>query len=261
MKKFYCLFFTLLFFSVCSAFSADMKFVQIDNLMFSSSNQQSIDNLENILQDINKQKDVEFIVFSGNNIAKPNTEDLESFLIRIKKIKTPCYFILGNKDVNKYKNLGKNEYVKLLQKNIKSHKKITSSNYVFEKNKMVFIVVDGSKEVFPNSMGYYKSDVLDWLEEQLIKYSDRKVVILQHFPLIPPAKRESHYTFKANEYLELLSTNNNVLAVISGHFGVNKEVEQNGIMHLSAPAAPSYKIIEILNYDSENPEFWSITKQ
>ena len=123
------------------------------------------------------------------------------------------------------------------------------------------MVIDGSKEVFPSSIGYYKSDVLDWLEEQLIKYNDKKVIILQHFPLIPPAKRESHYTFKAEEYLELLNENDNILAVVSGHFGVNREQEFKGIMHLSGPEAPSYKIIEILNYDSEKPEFWSITKQ
>jgi hypothetical protein len=39
-----------------------------------------------------------------------------------------------------------------------------------EKNKLVFIVVDGSKDVLPSSIGYYKNDTLDWLEEQLIKY-------------------------------------------------------------------------------------------
>ena len=110
-------------------------------------------------------------------------------------------------------------------------------------------------------MGYYKSKTLDWLEVELNKYFDKKIVILQHFPLIPPSKKESHYTFKAEEYLELLNTHNNVLAVISGHFGVDKEIEQNGILHISTTSAPNYKIIDILNYDSENPEFWSITKQ
>jgi predicted MPP superfamily phosphohydrolase len=261
MKKLYGFLITFIFFSICSAFSDDMKIVQVDNLMFSASNPKSLKTLEHLIQDINKQKNVDFVVFSGNNIAKPNVNDLEVFLVNAKKLKSPYYIILGNKDVNKYKNLGKEDYVKLLQKNVKTHKKITSPNYVFEKNKLIFIVVDGSKEVLPSSIGYYKTDVLDWLEEQLIKYNDRKIIILQHFPLIPPAKRESHYTFKADEYLELLSAHDNVLAVISGHFGTNKEQEHGGIMHLSAPGVPSYKIIEILDYDSEKPEFWSITKQ
>lgn len=261
MKKFYSFLITFLLFSISSVFSADMKIVQVDNLMFSASDQQSINVLENIIQDINKQKNVDFVVFSGNNIAKPNQNDLEVFLINAKKLKVPYYVILGNKDVNKHKKLGKYEYINLLQQNVKTHKKITSPNYVFEKNKLIFIVVDGSKEILPSSIGYYKEEVLDWLEEQLIKYNDRKVILLQHFPLIPPTKRESHYTFKANEYLELLDSHDNILAVISGHFGTNKEEEHNGIMHLTAPSAPAYKIIEILNYDSENPEFWSIIKQ
>ena len=63
MKKLYGLLITFLFFSICSAFCADMKFVQIDNLMFSASNQQSIVTLEHIIEDINKQKNIDFVVF------------------------------------------------------------------------------------------------------------------------------------------------------------------------------------------------------
>ena len=238
-----------------------MRFVQVDNLLYSYSNKNSQIQFENIINDINKQKNVDFIIFTGNNIEKPSIYNLNGFLSDAKKLKRPYYIILGNKDVNKYKGLGKDIYITSLQKKVKTHKKITSPNYVFIKNDIVFIVVDGSKEILPSSMGYYKSDVLDWLEEQLIKYNDKKVVILQHFPLIPPSKRESHYTFKADEYLDLLNSHNNVLAIISGHFGVNKEFEHEGIMHMSATGAPSYKIIDIINYDSEKPEFWSITKQ
>ena len=259
--RFFYLLLTLLFVSINSAFCADMRFIQVDNLLYSASNQTSIDMTEKLFNDINKQKDVKFIVFSGNNIVKPSKENLDGFLEQAKKLKHPYYIILGNKDVNKQKNLGKNDYLKIVSKKNRTHKKITSPNYVFEKKGLVFIVVDGSKDVIPTSMGYYKSKTLDWLEVELNKYFDKKIVILQHFPLIPPSKKESHYTFKAEEYLELLNSHNNVLAVISGHFGVDKEIEQNGILHISTTSAPNYKIIDILNYDSENPEFWSITKQ
>ena len=37
---------------------------------------------------------------------------------------------------------------------------------IFEKNNIVFIVVDGSKEVIPTPQGYYREETLDWLEEQ-----------------------------------------------------------------------------------------------
>ena len=48
----------------------------------------------------------------------------------------PYYFILGNKDINKQKDFGKNEYFSYLKKHVKTHKKINSPNYVFVKNKI-----------------------------------------------------------------------------------------------------------------------------
>lgn len=260
MKNFYILI-VFLFLSINTALSADMRFIQVDNLLFSASNQASINMTENLIKDINKQKNVEFIIFSGNNIAKPNKENLNEFLAQAKKLKYPYYIILGNKDVNKQKDLGKEDYLRIVSKQNRTHKKILSPNYIIEKKDIVFIVVDGSKDVIPSSMGYYKNNTLDWLEAQLNNYNDKKIVILQHFPLIPPSNKESHFTFKPQEYLELLSNHSNVLAVFSGHFGVDKEIKQNNILHVSTSSAPNYKIIDILNYDSENPEFWSITKQ
>ena len=52
-----------------------------------------------------------------------------------KKLKAPYYVTIGNKDVNKQKDFGKSEYVTMLKKKVKTHKKILSPNFVFEKNK------------------------------------------------------------------------------------------------------------------------------
>ena len=95
--------------------------------------------------------------------------------------------------------------MEILGKNIRFYKKIKSPCYVFEKNKWVFIVVDGAKEVIPTSGGYYKPEVLEWLAEQLNIYKNRKVVILQHFPIVPPALKETKYTYKAENYLSFLA--------------------------------------------------------
>ena len=261
MKKIFAI--LVLFFISSFAFvlADDMRFIQVDNLLYSSKNENSKKMFAKIIDDINRQKNVEFIVFSGNNIAKPDREILTSFLKEAKKLNRPYYVILGNKDVNKAKDLSKKDYMKIVSKKNRAHKRVSAPNYVFIKKGIVFIVVDGSKDVIPTSMGYYRAETLDWLEEQLNKYADKKVVILQHFPLVPPAKKESRYTFKADEYLELLKNHNNVLAVISGHFGVNKEVEVDNILHISTAAVPKYKIIDILDYKSEKPTFWSIDRQ
>ena len=240
-----------------SVLSADMRFVQIESLLYNDSKSEMF---KKMVSDINKLKNVNFVIFSGNNISKPNQKDLENFLNQAKSLKTPYYIVLGNKDVNKQKDLSKTTYTKILSKKVKTHRKIDSPNYTFEKKGILFIVVDGSKDVIPSSMGYYKSEVLLWLEEQLETNTNKKVVILQHFPLIPPSNKESHYTYKSDEYLDILSKYTNVKAVISGHFNVNNEKTVNNILHISTADAPNYRIIDILDYDSENPIFWSTIK-
>lgn len=248
----------IFFLTSLSTFSADMRFIQVDGMLYNSA---SNEKFANLIEKINNEKDVEFIVFTGNNISKPNSAELESFLKLAKKLKSPFYVVLGQKDVNKQKNLGKKEYVEILRKNVKTHKKINSPNYIFKKKGLVFIIADGSKEVIPTPNGYYRENVILWLDEQLDLYSDKKVIILQHYPLVPPTERETHYTYKADEYLRLLSEHKNVKAVFAGHFGVNKEEIYEGILHVSTTNAPKYRVVDILDYETENPTFWSTIKE
>ena len=257
MKKFLSLFITFLIVSTASVFASDMRFVQVSDLMFSANDEKSVDNFKDLVSDINKQKKVNFVVFTGKNIAKPDKKNLEGFLDNAKKLNKPYYVVLGNKDVNKQKDLSKAEYMQIVQKENRAHKKIETPNYIFEKNGLIFIVVDGSKEVIPSPIGYYKADTLKWLDEQLNLYKNKNVVILQHFPIVPPAKKEGRYTYKADEYLKLLNNHKNVKAVIAGHFGVNNEQSVQGILHIATGNAPSYRIIDILDYETPNPTFWS----
>lgn len=247
--------------STLSVFSADMRFIQIDGVFFNANDKTSVSKLQKMVDDINKQKDVEFVIFSGNNIARASQKNLEEFVKITKNLDMPYYFALGYKDVNKRKDFGKKEYTNYLKKKAKSHKKISSPNYVIEKKEVVFIVVDGSKEVIPTTQGYYKPETLDWLEKQLNKYYDKNVVLLQHFPIIPPEKRELYQTFKADEYLEMINNHKNIKAVFSGHFNMNKETTYENILHVSTANFPQYRIVDILDYETEKPVFWSTLKR
>ena len=260
MKNFLILLMAFISVSTASVIAADMKFAQVSDAMYSAGNEKSAENLTKIINDINKQKNISFVVFTGNNISKPEKKNLEEFLDIAKKLNPPYYVVLGNKDVNKQKDLGKAEYMKTVGKENRVHRKIESPNYVFEKNGVVFIVVDGSKEVIPSPIGYYKPDVLKWLDEQLSLNARKNVVILQHFPLVPPSKKENRYTYKAAEYLKLLESHKNVKAVVAGHYNVNNEQTVNGVLHISTENVPAYKIIEIIDYDTNNPSFWSFCR-
>ena len=259
MNKFWALLITFLITNHL-AYGADMRFIQVDGTLYNEKNAKKF---EKLIDKINSEKNVSFVVFTGNNIARPNKNNLEGFLNKAKTIKVPYYIVLGQKDVNKQKDLGKLDYMTFVKKKVKAYRKLktTSPNYLFEKNGIVFIVADGSKEVIPTAMGCYKEDVILWLDNKLDENKDKKVVILQHYPIVPPSKRETHYTFKADEYLRLLAEHKNVKAVIAGHFGVNNEQEVDGILHISTKNAPVYRVIDILDYDTENPTFWSTIKE
>ena len=257
MKKTFGLIFIFLL-TISAVFSEDMRFIQVDSALYNKS---SADKFEQLIEKINQEKNVEFIIFTGNNIAKSDKAELEAFLVSAKKLNKPYYVVLGQKDVYKKKGLSKKEYVELVHKKAKAHKRIDSPNYMFEKNGIIFVVADGSKEVIPTANGYYKEDVILWLDGVLDRNKDKNIVIIQHYPLIPPCQKETYYTYKADEYLRLLSEHKNVKVVIAGHFNCNSEQEINGILHISTENAPIYRIIDILDYDTDNPTFWSTIKE
>lgn len=257
MKKIFGLL-VLFMLTTLTAYSKDMRFIQVDGALYNSKEPSKF---EALIEKINAEKNVEFVVFTGNNIHKPSIIELKSFLKKAKKLKRPYYVVLGQKDINKQKKLDKNVYMKIVRKNNRTHRMIYSPNYSFTKKGITFIVADGSKEVIPTSIGYYKEDVILWLDDQLDDNEDKNVIILQHYPLIPPSKKETHHTYKADEYLKLLSEHNNVKAVIAGHFNINNEQNVNGIIHISTKEAPKYRIIDILDYETKNPTFWSTIKE
>ena len=253
MKKIFSLFLVYILFCT-TVFAKDIRFVQIDGARYSKEH--NSETLKNVINNVNKQKDVDFVVFTGDNIDRPNPEILRNFLSEIKKLHKPVYIVIGDKDVNKHKDLSKKDYQKLVRKKIPNIK-AKETNYVFEKKGVVFLVVDGAKDVIPGTNGYYKDDVAEWVDANLGLYNNKNVIILQHFPLIPPEENENYVTFKPQKYIDIIQKHNNVKAVVSGHFGVNKEEAVNGTIHISTASAPCYRIIDILDCTSENPTIWA----
>lgn len=256
MKKIFGLFLALILLTP-AAFSKDLRFVQVTDVKYDASAKN--DSLKSAINAINKEKDVKFVVFTGDNISRPTEKNMKAFLKEAKQLKTPFYVTIGDKDVNKRKDFGKKEFIKCIRRNVWGYKPKTP-NYVFERDGVVFMVADGAKEVIPSTTGYYKDDVLEWLDANLDLYKDKPVVILQHFPIVPPSNKETYFTFKADQYLDLLSKHNNVKAVIAGHFGVNKEQDVNGITHVSTAPLPCYRVIDLIDYNSDNMTIWAEVK-
>lgn len=259
------LFLTLLLIILClgqGAFAKDIKFVQITDSHFSSINGEGYPQkvLEKTIKDINTIPDVDFVVFTGDNIDTANSTDLKAFLKIANHLKHPYYMVIGNHEVFKSQHFDKKDYMKLVRKYSKNCRS-KSANYVFKEKGVVFIVVDGAKEVIPGPAGYYKKDTLKWLDKKLSKYKNENVIILQHFPLVPPYYNRTHVTYNVAEYEEILKKHSNVVAIFSGHYHANGETKQDGIYHVSTPSllAPpnNYKVIDVSNKSKKDCQIYT----
>lgn len=249
-------FLMLMFLLTQNVFASELKFIQITDSHFSNVGanytQRDVEHSESVIEktikDINSIPNVDFVVFTGDNIDTANSTDLKAFLHLANKLKFPYYVVIGNHEVFKSQKLDKKEYMKIVRKYSKNCRP-SGANYVFYKKGLVFLVVDGAKEVIPGPAGYYKKDTLKWLDKQLTKYKDDKVIILQHFPIVEPYYNRTHSTYNIKDYEDVLKKHSNVIAIFSGHYHANGEKMVDGIYHVSTPALVepphNYKIVEI----------------
>lgn len=247
-----------------SVFAEAVKFVQVTDSHFKTNDEHRAEILKATVKSINDEKGISFVIFTGDNIDSPNAEYLPEFVKIVNKLDVPYYLVIGNHDVFKNNGLSKVQYLEIVKDNNFLYKYKTP-NYVFKKNGFVFIVVDGAKEIVPGSNGYYKKDTLEWLDKQLTKYKNDKVVIFQHFPLIMNKELTSHMVYKKDEYLNILDKHDNVITIITGHLHTNYEVMRNGVYHITSPTLlsekPVYKVISISTTKEFSPMVYTELKE
>lgn len=246
MKKLFKIVILLMFLSLCT-FAKELTFVQITDLNLNETN---VSKACALIREINQRKNIDFVVFTGNNLKKASLENLDLFTLILKKINKKTYVLLGNQDVLSSSGVDKEYYYSRVSRALKKHSK--KPNFTFEKKGYVFVAMDGSKQFFQSSNGYYTKNELMWLNKTLDENKDKKVIILQHFPLLK-AEAKWNETKNTEEYNEILANYTNIKAIVSGHFNKNIEQYENNILHIITQSASNnwaYKIIQIdLNDD------------
>ena len=240
-----------------AAYAKNLKFVQVTDVHLSSdgstfSNRDvtfSAQNLKKAISSINKLNNVDFVVFSGDNIDVSNEKDLRIFCEITKNLKVPYYIIPGNHDAYKLFGISKETYMNIVREYDKYQKSNKTYFYFFPTPDFIVIMMDGVTPTIPSTHGYYSDEMISWLDDVLTKYKNKKAIIIQHFPLIPPYNNKSHEVLEPEKYFEILTRHENVFAILSGHYHTGKMMHDNGIYHISTPALieypPKYRVIEI----------------
>ncbi len=238
------------------AHAKGLRVIQVTDFHY-VNNDDSNTRLTNLVRSINKTKDIDLILFTGDNIDSANEVNLKGFLKGIRRLNVPYYIQIGNHDCFKWGGFDKKEYLNLVNKYTLQH--LRSFNYVVKKDDVVFIFVDGQKALMPGPNGYFKQDTLAWLDNNLIKYKKYNVVLVQHFPLLRQndiSHPTSHDLYKVDEYFDIISKYDNIIAIIAGHYHCNREEQINGVRHIiSSPASgktPQYKVIYLQKEGKNN---------
>jgi len=235
MQRLFNIFLGILFLALFApiANAKDVKFIQISDLQF-SLNEKSVENYDNAIKKINETKDIDFVIFTGGNLAYSDEDLLKKFLKMSKKIKYPYYIQIGTNDCQKNQGITKDEYKKLLNKY--SKRRYKSFNYYVKKDDLLFVFVDGSKQFIPTT-GYYKTETVQWLDKTLTKFSNRRVVIFQYFPLYNSDLTVNSNLYKPDIYFDVLKKHKNVIAIFSSSNLDSYDLYSDNVLYSTAKPA------------------------
>jgi len=255
---------TVLFFlSDQPSFSGTMKFVQLSDIHYSlvrdDTSYKLLSKTRPLLQDaikqINKQKNIKFVMITGDGIDQPTKDSLYSLTDELNTLDFPWYYALGNHDTTTEGYLTKTNFLKILQEKNPNYT-FDSTYYTFKPQKGYrVIVLDGAKNKGRTSQGILPEEQLCWLDNILSKSRKDTVLIFLHFPLVTPYDAKNHEIINADEFKNILKKYSMPIAIFTGHYHAAKITKRGNILHVSSPALAGYpnafRIIEVQNKKNE----------
>ena len=179
------------------------------------------------------------IIFSGDMVNKPIDSEFDIFLNTAKKLRAPFYPALGNHDVGVGGGLSKQTIVAKLDANCPWLNLETPYYYVI-KGDYIFIFMDGTNDQIVTAKGFFGENELSFLDKTLSDNSDKKAVIVHHFPPMPPYKSDSHEISNREDYFAVIDKHPNVIMVLSGHYHATKAVQRNDVLYITTPSMIEY---------------------
>jgi 3',5'-cyclic AMP phosphodiesterase CpdA len=212
MKKYLFVFFLLLFEFHFALFATEpFRFALFSDTHISPTNPQPTEDLQNAVNDVNLQKNIDFVLVSGDVSNLGDTASLNVAKKLFQKLKMPYYVIPGNHDVKWYETGA------------------TNFNSVFKDNKFTFshkgfVFIGFTTAPLTNSaVGIIQQTDIDWIKTVLERTGTKTpVFVITHYPLLPG-------DVDNGKVLIDILLKYNVKAVLNGHYHRNVLLNYNGI--------------------------------
>ncbi|MCR5260534.1 MAG: metallophosphoesterase [Candidatus Gastranaerophilales bacterium] len=240
------LFTITLFIGADVGFTQEIKIVQFSDVHLDTKNNdkpvrkfaQSLPMFQRAIKKVNVLNP-DIVVFSGDMVNKPDENEFDIFLKNAKDLNMEFYPVVGNHDVGVNGGLTKQKIIEKINKNC-AWLNLTSTSYFIIKGEYLIIFMDGTNDKQITSKGTFSKDTLQFLDRTLTLYPYKKVIIVQHFPLLPPFKSPSHEITNRNEYFDVLDRHNNVIIVLSGHYHASHAAQRNNVLYITTPSMIEY---------------------
>jgi 3',5'-cyclic AMP phosphodiesterase CpdA len=189
--------------------------------------------------DLNKVKDLSFVVVSGNLFARPDALSLDRAKGVLAELKVPYYVVFGDHDVPADKqDLSRT----VLELAFQGHGIEDSRGYWAHEAAPGLLLIGLDTAQAGRRAGHVDATQLEWLDKMLTQHADKTVVVVAHHGLVP-----IHPLDEGSQWRDLLVDNaaavgdvirrhKNVELVVTGHHHAAAGSVTGSSIYLAGPS-------------------------
>lgn len=244
---------------MCTAANNNLRLAQISDAHFSTFEEntsykflkKSSELLDDVILQINTSGPYDFVMFTGDLVNKPKSNELVKFLSHASKISCPWYAINGNHDIAIDGLLTKEEFRKIL--NCHNRYMSNQKNYYAFTPKKGFRVIclDSIIDYKLTSNGEISETQLKWLKQELDDHKKDVIVLCTHVPIDEPYSSSNHKMNNEEEVKNLLYKYSNPIVVLQGHYHCVRAKQKDNIVYITSPSLVTYpNAFRVININS-----------
>ena len=208
--------------------------------------------LARAVADLNKLKDLSFVVISGNLLARPDALSLDRVKGALAELKVPYYVVFGDHDVPADReDLSRT----VLELAFQGHGFDGSRGYWAREAAPGLVLVGLDTAQAGRRTGHVDGTQLDWLDKTLTQHADKAVVVVAHHGLVPihPLDEGSQWrdllVDNAEAVCDVLRRHKNVEVVVTGHHHAAAGSVTGSSIYLAGPSLSvwplAYQIVQL----------------
>lgn len=244
---------------MCTAANNNLRLAQVSDVHFSTFEEntsykflkKSPELLDDAIFQINTSGPYDFVMFTGDLVNKPKSNELVKFLSHASRINCPWYAINGNHDIAIDGPLTKEEFRKILNGHNR-HMCNQNLYYAFTPKKGFRVIcLDSIIDYKLTSNGEIGEKQMKWLKEELDDHKKDVIVLCTHVPIDEPYSSSNHKMVNENEIKTLLNSYSNPIIVLQGHYHCVRAKQKDNIIYITSPSLVTFpNAFRVININS-----------